>query len=446
MVSSWRKIAPRSGHQAIQKYYNYLYRANYEAWVVLDPVITVHPDTVFYECFSKDESSYGKLSCNYNCFEQLGDRSNGTTNVDYSYNLYREFQKIREYRQTSLEIDPAGFSVASEGDDMFHEPKIDLPESWQKGFLRVSSAMAFPNAKLSLHPQDIYMICQILKQKKDWRTKGRALRFQLTPGKPVKILFEPWKISYECKCSEYIGTEETEISVWGRRRILILERLIPIAKTFHVYLLGTGMPYFFEVDLGDMTFTLGLSGWSKNNFSEGSSFEQFGSRTAVGEYECEQVFNVLEDEWLCSVDTIQEETLMNEDKIMAVLNAYTSAGRVIYDPTTQMYRRRELFRDPVDVKTSLEKSPLEQKAEEILQSNRIQNVEINETAEGKKMKATVRGTQGGTYPIEVFLTPNGSIDRKRLRCSCHLGKSRFVKGLCEHVLVGRQLLLNQKKK
>ena len=42
-------------------YFQYLLKRDYQAWIVLDPVITVHPDQVFFECFSKDESSYGRL-------------------------------------------------------------------------------------------------------------------------------------------------------------------------------------------------------------------------------------------------------------------------------------------------------------------------------------------------------------------------------------------------
>ena len=43
--------------QAQRKYFNYLYKKDYDMWYVLDPVITVHPDEVFFECFSQDEST-----------------------------------------------------------------------------------------------------------------------------------------------------------------------------------------------------------------------------------------------------------------------------------------------------------------------------------------------------------------------------------------------------
>src|ERR671935_1833271 len=50
---------------ARQQYSNYLLRHDPEIWRLLmpcDPVITVAPDVLFFECFSADESSYGCLT------------------------------------------------------------------------------------------------------------------------------------------------------------------------------------------------------------------------------------------------------------------------------------------------------------------------------------------------------------------------------------------------
>jgi len=65
--------------KAQRAYFDYLYKTNRDAWIVLDPVISVHPDEISFECFSLDESSYGRLSCDHDVFEQLGEMSHGTT-------------------------------------------------------------------------------------------------------------------------------------------------------------------------------------------------------------------------------------------------------------------------------------------------------------------------------------------------------------------------------
>lgn len=64
--------------QASRAYYSWLYEKKSAAWVLFDPVITVHPDELFFECFSVDESSYGRLGCSYEVFQQLGERACGT--------------------------------------------------------------------------------------------------------------------------------------------------------------------------------------------------------------------------------------------------------------------------------------------------------------------------------------------------------------------------------
>src|SRR5262249_12851335 len=64
----------------------------------MDPVITVAPDVLFFECFSADESSYGCLTVNRNAFTAEKDVALGTTNVDSSCHLSHHFHKIRNYR------------------------------------------------------------------------------------------------------------------------------------------------------------------------------------------------------------------------------------------------------------------------------------------------------------------------------------------------------------
>ena len=80
-------------------------------YFIFYPVITVHPDEVFFECFSVDESTYGRLGASYEVLQNINEFACGTTNVDYSAALYDEFQKIRSYKTTLLQVEPSGFEV-----------------------------------------------------------------------------------------------------------------------------------------------------------------------------------------------------------------------------------------------------------------------------------------------------------------------------------------------
>src|SRR5215831_3498675 len=145
---------------ARQKYANYLLRHDMELWRMLmpcDPVITVAEDVAFFECFSADESSYGCLTVNRaDTFGKSDTTKLGTTNVDYSWNLFHHFQSLRTYRETRFRVDPAGFEVATQGSADYREEKIDLPAGWLRGLAQVQAAMTLPMRKVTLTREAVY--------------------------------------------------------------------------------------------------------------------------------------------------------------------------------------------------------------------------------------------------------------------------------------------------
>ena len=432
-----------SYYEAQQKYFDYLYEESYDLWFVLDPVITVHPDSLFFECFSRDESSYGKLSCSYEYFKNVGTFSCGTTNVDYSYELYDEFQKIRDYKDTMLEVDPSGFTVTTEHEDAFKEVKIDLPDSWVRGFLQVSAAMALPAQKVRFHPMDIYTFCHLLRQKKE-KVGPRSIRFILKPNAPVTVVFDPWGIRYECARSQYFGSEHQEIRIWGRRRLHILERLIPIAKYFDLYLLGTGMPYFFIAELGGMQFTLGLSGWSGNSFSGSSNFDLLGARQKVSADTGKKVYTALKKVWVASAQDLAQQLDLTLETVLSALGDYCQAGRAIFDLTTGMYRARELSQEPLDDLIHGQVSPEEQKAGDYLLRQAIHSPTIQKNEQGTKISAQLLSKEGSIYKTTIAVDLDGQMIGKTARCSCYyFRKNRLNKGPCRHLIALRMFLQQQ---
>jgi hypothetical protein len=109
-----------------------LRREDPELWRWLmpwDPVITVADDALLFECFSADESSYGCLTVDRDAFGRSEHENLGTTNVDYSWDLYNHFQSLRSYRETRFLVDPAGFEVKIVG----RNKKQKNPESRRTG-------------------------------------------------------------------------------------------------------------------------------------------------------------------------------------------------------------------------------------------------------------------------------------------------------------------------
>jgi SWIM zinc finger len=421
-------------NQAKTKFFNHLYQVAYDAWFVFDPVITVNPDEIFFECFSQDESSYGRLGASYEVFKNINEFACGTTNVDYSAALYDEFQKVRSYKTTLLQVDPSGFEVQTSNEEAYKEVKIDLPDSWVRGFLQVSSAMSLPATRIDLHPMDIYNLCFVLRRHKE-TTGPRSMRYQLTPGQPVKVVFEPWGIEVNCPRSLYMGNQEQTIRVWGRRRLLILERLIPIAKKFTVHLLGTGMPSFYVADLGDMSFTLGLSGWTANDWSQSGNFDLMAPRADVDEWTQKLIFDALKENWLETPDSLAQRLNLSPAIVLGALSAYTQAGRIIYDLNKQVYRIRELSREPLPMERLRFANEREEGATRFLNQNTVAVTSVNE-------RDGVMTLQGSVQDRNQIYTPNLTIDKDEriieAACTCNWYKqNKLYKGPCEHILALR---------
>jgi len=419
-------------YKSQKEYFNYLYKRDYAAWLVLDPVITVHPDQVFFECFSKDESVYGKLSCGYDVFNDINEFKCGTTNIDYSQKLYNEFQKIRTYKDTEFKIDPKGFDVKTSGEDTYREVKIDLPDSWVRGFLQVSSAMTSDKVSFDLHTIDIANFISILKRNKE--KKGpRAIKYILKPGQPIVAVFEPWNIEIECIQSIYKGNEEKEIRVWGRRRIQLLERLLPIADKFTVHLLGTGMPSFYIAHLAnDMYFTLGLSGWTANDWAQSTQLDLLAPRVKVPATTMQTVYLELRKNWFNTETKIAETLNIDALTVKQSLVTFTQAGKVIYDLKNEVYRIRELKREGIDIDSLRFSSETDKEAYTLVENGAVSNLRSN----SKEDKTEVTALVGNTYKTKVFI--NNDLQIIDGKCTCnYYYNNKMTKGPCEHILATR---------
>ncbi|HWS85584.1 MAG TPA: hypothetical protein VN282_01215 [Pyrinomonadaceae bacterium] len=422
-------------NKARADYFKYLYEKEKDFWFVLDPVITVHPDEVFFECFSQDESSYGRLGAGYEVFDEVGEFACGTTNIDYSAALYDEFQKIRTYKETRFEIDPSGFDVRTEGEAEYREVKIDLPDSWVRGFLQVSSAMSLPARTLTLHPMDVHNICFVLRRRRE--QKGpRAMRYHLTPGAPVRVVFEPWETEVVCPRSTYEGADAEVVRVWGRRRLHILERLIPVARKFTVHLLGTGMPSFYVADLGEMSFTLGLSGWTANDWASAGNFDLLAPRTEVDELTKRRVFDELRRGWSAKPSELASRLNLERSVVLGALGAYAQAGRAIFDLNKNVYRARELSREPLPVERLRFANPREESAARFVAERAVEQAAVGSNPEGHLILSGVVREKEKQLRPSLALDADGRMVRAECTCNWHR-QHKLFRGPCEHILALR---------
>ena len=73
------------------------------------------------------------------------------------------------------------------------------------------------------------------------RQSPRALRFELEPGQPVRLVLEPWEKVVRRRPARATTARRRRRSASGaRRRLLVLARLLPLADSIEVGLLGDG--------------------------------------------------------------------------------------------------------------------------------------------------------------------------------------------------------------
>lgn len=93
-------------YAAQRRYWKWLYSHDLDMWVVLDHVVSAHPDCLIFEAFSRDESSYGRVTVPMDRLDIHDAVDYGATNIDFSPDLAREIGRIRSYRETDVHVGP----------------------------------------------------------------------------------------------------------------------------------------------------------------------------------------------------------------------------------------------------------------------------------------------------------------------------------------------------
>ena len=435
-----RSKSANAFYRAQGRYFSWLWENDRGAWVVLDPVVTVHPDQIFFECFSQDESAYGRFGCAYDAFRKVDAFECGTTNVDYSKKLAAEFEKVRTYRDTTLSVDPAGFTVQTDQDDAHHEKKIDLPDGWVRGFLQVSAAMTLPGVQLRLDPIDLHNLLFVLKRKRE--THGpRSLRFHFSPQGGISVTVEPFGIVQHLRRSTVVanrghdGQPITEVRLWGRRRLLVLERLIPVAKHLDVTLLGSGMPSFWVTRMGGMDFTLGLSGWTANDWSRAGAFDLMAPRGQVDTHTSERVYQALRSSWFAKPDRLASQLDLARSTVEAALIRESQAGRTVFDVVRKVWRARELFNRPLPLDHLRFSNEHEARAHTLVQERKVLGFQ-------QQARGTKRLLSGQVQDRSSVRRPTVTLDADdrmvAATCTCgHYVRNKLHYGPCAHILALR---------
>lgn len=410
-------------------FWKFIKDRDYSLWFVLDPVITVHNDQVSFEAFSIDESTYGCLSVSMNEFDLLQTPKLGTTNIDFSAKLAKEMQRFRSYTDVTLSVNPEGFTIDNDIVPEYIEKKIDLPETWIKGFNQVSSAAALSGIELELSPSDMYDICAFLRKHKE-KKSPRYMKWILEPGQRVQIIFEPFGTVLTLNAI-YQGNQRREEKIWGRRRWLVAEKLIPLSKAFYVRILGFGMPQFIRADMGTMQMTIGFSSWSSNDWVKGTAFNIMAGFTGHGCYP--NIYKLLKEKRCLSMKEISDY-LPNQkgDSIKAGVGMLFRRGEGYFDPINDNVRFRHLCNAPIPEEL-YEVSEIEMKVQHVSKLT-FDNMKVRYSRQKEFIFATTYKENHQWSSTEIVIDQDGQITK--IDCNCQQFKrgARNLSEPCAHIL------------
>jgi hypothetical protein len=329
---------------------------------VLDPVLTVHPDEVSLEVFSRDESAYARLAFSNDLFADR-EAAHGSTFIDLSRGVIDQIDRLRPYTKVSLD---AGSSIEAKG--AAEDRSLDVPYTWLRGFLQVQSAATLPAVSCHLSPIDLYNALFVLRTRKA-KKPPRGLRFELIPGQPPRIILEPWEIVLECHGPAFQGAPRV-VRTFGRQRLLALTRILPHVRGVRAELRGPGLPVFWIFDLGRATLTTAFTGWTESSWASAASFDalmpQSPDEDAAQSALADKFTGLLNERGPMSLAALASAAQAKPEAARAALQLECLRGRVLYDVAHDVYRPRELFAEPVDEKLIRYGSPREAKAHRLL--------------------------------------------------------------------------------
>lgn len=146
------------------------------------------------------------------------------------------------------------------------------------------------------------------------------------------------------------GEKSREEKIWGRRRWLVMEKLLPLAKDFHIKLLGFGLPQFITANMGDMKMTIGFSSWQSNDWVKGTAFNIMSGFIGDGCYD--EVYKELKEYRNLNMEKLKEKLPENNGKdVVSGVGTLFKKGEGYFEPVTDTVRFRQLCNEPIPGKT-----------------------------------------------------------------------------------------------
>ena len=443
-----RSVGSQSARRAQQAYFEWLQKNDPAAWLILDPVVTVHPDELQFEVFSKDEGSYARFSLDQTELEHASLLEYGTSNVDFSERLMDGLGEFRSYRKNRLVLSQTELALETESADAVVEKKIKVPQSWIRAFLQVQTAAGLPGQTFTMAAIDLYNVLRHLRLNADIKGKRRGIRVELVPGEYPRLVLEPWEKVFVCSAQKFQGKTASVTRVWGRRRLMMLQEMLAYADEIEVKLLGNALPGFWTLKSDKMSFTLGLTGYTSSNWSQALHFDLLLPRNSPSN-SLDELLDLMKQRWLMSLSQLKEVLpSYSASELLAALQSACQQGWLMYDIHRQVYRYRPLLQPGFDQSRLEFRGRQDRQAHDLVTRKNALSLEQENDIYGV-------GTEIGAKVVveedrrdyEPFMLINEEGGVQKASCTCpDYRRDRLSKGPCAHLIALRIYYAQEQQK
>jgi hypothetical protein len=208
---------------------------------------------------------------------------------------------------------------------------------------------------------------------------------------------------------------------------------LPLADRFDVHLLGTGLPSFWVAHMGEMQLTLGLSGWTTNDWTRGSALDLLAPPATISEDLVLTVGALLQQRRSMTLSQLGAATGGSTPALLAALRRLAFTGQAIHDLPNCVYRFRQATPMVLDDAMLGPENAELTGARQLLLTRKCTLDSAVKFERGVLLTGRVEAV-----PVEVMVDLDGRIRRGKCLCG-YFRKYGIRNGPCRHMIALRTL-------
>ena len=219
--------------------------------------------------------------------------------------------------------------------------------------------------------------------------------------------------------------------IWGRRRLSVLKDILVGTDRVKVHFLGSGMPSFWTVVKDGVELTIGLSGWTSNDWASKAKFSSFIPTTNVKEELIPAALDLIKKEGGVTTAVLAKALSISTGDASVLLQKLCLQGTAMYDPDRNLYRWRDLF-PTLDLYIDDDSSREMRGALKELKDFKISKT-LDDVKEGVRYLSGL--IKYGNEEFKPMLELDLDIRPKYAQCSCSFYNfNKLRQGPCRHMI------------